>query len=230
MINITVGPAEQQRTWMLPKALLSHHSEFFRAALEHNFKEGIERKVTLLEDDPRDFEMFVYWLHFQGLPIDFLLVAADRMKVDDAWLGFRLWVLGDKLLAPEFQNLIMHSIYSFHDSGFNLIFPEEVDYCFSNTHPSSPLYRFVMDFTVSQWGSPEYHEVIDLAGWEMVLDEHPELAKGVAIHHGNFGSDNRRKIGPESDYLACGTGGAQKRRLTSKSVIVKLPLPQHLRG
>lgn len=71
MINISVGLDGQQRTWMLPKGLLSHHSEFFRAALEHDFKEGIERKVTLPEDDPRDFEIFVYWLHFQAVPSDF---------------------------------------------------------------------------------------------------------------------------------------------------------------
>lgn len=139
-------------------------------------------------------------------------------------------MLGDKLLAPEFQNLIMHRIYSFHDPSIETIYSEEVDYCFSNTHPSSPLYRYVMDFTVSQWGNFGHHEATDLAGWDMVMEEHSDIAKEVAIHHGNFGNNNRRKIGPVSDYLVGGTGEVQKRRLASKSVIVKLPLPQHLRG
>ena len=43
--------------------LLTHYSEFFRAALTGGFKEAADKIVTLKDEDPDVFGVFVHWLY-----------------------------------------------------------------------------------------------------------------------------------------------------------------------
>lgn len=64
-MEIVVGPS--QTIWRLHENLLSATSDFFRAAFNSGFKESLEDRLLLPEDDPHAFELFVRWLYARAL-------------------------------------------------------------------------------------------------------------------------------------------------------------------
>lgn len=63
VFEIIVGTGEDVVVWNIPKALLSAHSEFFRAACYGRFKEGIENKISFSDVIPAVFRSSVQWLY-----------------------------------------------------------------------------------------------------------------------------------------------------------------------
>ena len=59
-VDIYVGPSRKH--WNLPKKLLWHHSPFFAKAFNGNFREGIEGRIELREDDIAAFRLLVRWM------------------------------------------------------------------------------------------------------------------------------------------------------------------------
>lgn len=66
MITIKVGSG--RTTYHVHKALLVHHSGYFRKALQECWKEGRDRCVSLddLDLDSQAFDVFVDWLYKQN--------------------------------------------------------------------------------------------------------------------------------------------------------------------
>lgn len=60
-----MGPSKN--IWRLHENLLSATSDFFRAAFNSGFKESLEDRLLLPEDDPHAFELFVRWLYARAL-------------------------------------------------------------------------------------------------------------------------------------------------------------------
>lgn len=60
-----MGPS--QTIWRLHENLLSATSDFFRAAFNSGFKESLEDRLLLPEDNPHAFELFVRWLYARAL-------------------------------------------------------------------------------------------------------------------------------------------------------------------
>ncbi|KAI9766381.1 MAG: hypothetical protein M1835_007209, partial [Candelina submexicana] len=59
-VTITVGPTAH---WTLPLPLLTTLSPFFAAAFQANhFRESQTHTISLPDDDPEIFELFVQWL------------------------------------------------------------------------------------------------------------------------------------------------------------------------
>lgn len=54
---------EGKRVFIVPKELLYSVSEYFKAALEGNFKEATEQKVELPDDDPEVVERVLLWAY-----------------------------------------------------------------------------------------------------------------------------------------------------------------------
>jgi hypothetical protein len=82
-MQVTVrSESGEERSWTLPKALLSHYSGYFTRL--RNFKEGEEGAVVL-----QDFDMVV----FRSLK--------DPNKIRDS---AKAWVFGDYFDATEFKN------------------------------------------------------------------------------------------------------------------------------
>lgn len=65
VVTILVGPSEV--TWRLHENLLSSTSDFFRSAFNSGFRESIEDRLSLPEDDPQAFELFVRWMYARAL-------------------------------------------------------------------------------------------------------------------------------------------------------------------
>ncbi|CAN9083767.1 unnamed protein product [Alternaria sp. RS040] len=144
-MEVVVSHGSETQNWVIPKALLSHHSEFFRAACNGRFKEGIENKITLHDCWPEVFEGFVQWLYFATLPVEYLMSG-------DVYISFHLWVLGDRLLATDFKNAAMRNI---HEARYlyqmGAVAPQEVKYTWRHTSDKSALRRWVLDFVSLDW-------------------------------------------------------------------------------
>lgn len=65
VVEVVVGPS--QTIWRLHENLLSATSDFFRAAFNSGFKESLEDRLLLPEDDPHAFELFVRWIYARAL-------------------------------------------------------------------------------------------------------------------------------------------------------------------
>jgi hypothetical protein len=68
MVTVKVGPDHE--TYRIHKALLVHHSDYFRSALRQCWKEGDEWTVVLAELEPLAFDVFVDWLYTNRIPED----------------------------------------------------------------------------------------------------------------------------------------------------------------
>ncbi|KAF2690811.1 hypothetical protein K458DRAFT_268145, partial [Lentithecium fluviatile CBS 122367] len=116
-ITVEVGPDHTQH-WV-HKALLTHHSEYFRNALKGLWQEAVEGLVRLEDVEPCAFNIPLDWIYTGKLPgwsATEWLKAGD-IDINDAkdWpeivtqtilLMFRSCVLGDQLLAPFFHQAV----------------------------------------------------------------------------------------------------------------------------
>ncbi|KAL8745537.1 MAG: hypothetical protein Q9190_002328 [Brigantiaea leucoxantha] len=111
-VHIKVGAGSHIKQWQIPKSLLTKHSSYFAAALEGPFKETNASGVTLDHDDPEAFRIFVRWLYsgewrdYLRLPI---LFGENKFNAIDA---ANAWVLGEKIQAKRFQDVVMLSLLS----------------------------------------------------------------------------------------------------------------------
>ena len=86
------------------------HSEFFKAALNKNWKEGEECIVALPEDNPEHFKIFSGFLYtgqvHSSKEGDFKSAeSSGGITMDAEWSRIcDLWVLGEKLLSSSFKD------------------------------------------------------------------------------------------------------------------------------
>lgn len=190
-----MGPENKSTTWNLPKALLGHHSNFFRAACYQPFKEGLENKIILPDYDSDVFRVFVQWLYYEHLPTDFRRNCAEW----DIWLGFRAWVLGDKILATKFQDCIMRWIwkcYAPQSVDRYIVLLAEIQYYWQNTPPGSKLRQFITDVICQCWGS-YYYSPQAREGWEDLFEEHQDFRNDLIFQLGG----HKKEVLPVEAYL-----------------------------
>ena len=139
-IKVTVGAEGGQKTWYLPKKVLTHCSPFFDAALNGSFVEASSKAVNLPEDDPLAFEIWTTWLSLgkcQGL--------FEFSSFDHAYV--RAWILGDKLACPAFKDHVMFQFIHWFDSAVE-IWPDLVHTVYEVCPPGSKLRRLFVDWYV----------------------------------------------------------------------------------
>jgi hypothetical protein len=148
VIQIVVGldNASERETWCLPKALISHHSSFLKAACSQPFKEKEENCIFLPEDNAKVFGFFVQWMYYAKYeePNPTLFSSSIHAKA---------CVLGDKFISKVFKNYAMGRLYAAHVSLQLLMGPADMVYMLENTIPHSELFRFYLDFLATNLGS-----------------------------------------------------------------------------
>ena len=137
---MTVGAESNQKTWYLPKKVLTHCSPFFGAALNGNFGEASSKAVDLPEDDPAAFELWATWLSLgkcEGL--------FEDGQYYDAYV--RAWVLGDKLACPAFQDHVMFQFLDWceHDGD---LWPGVIDVVYTESSPGCRLRQLFVNWFV----------------------------------------------------------------------------------
>ena len=135
---MTVGSQNAATIWHLPKALLIHESSFFAAALSGPFAEAKLNSVTMPDDDPDVFELWIQWL----------LVADIACEFDVLWV--KAWILGDKLGCLEFQNLVMIRLLDSHSpfQKAGLIEPSTLRVAYEGSAPGSKLRKWAIDLVL----------------------------------------------------------------------------------
>jgi hypothetical protein len=123
--------------------LLSEASDFFRKALNGNFKEASDGVMELPEDDPNAFELFVRWLYGKALaPASTILTAPDGKKVTiQDYL--RLYVLASKLMMEDLENTTCDIAHEFYNNLDGLPDLRDVQYIYEHTLPDAGLRRLL---------------------------------------------------------------------------------------
>ena len=152
---MTVGSQDASITWYLPKALLTHHSPFFAAALNGSFAEAKLNSVTMPDNDPSVFRLWVQWLYI-GHVICHILRVED---VND--LLVNAWILGDKLGCHIFQNIVMMGLLACHSPSpeISVIEPSTLRVAYEGSAPGSMLRKWAMDYFLFETRSKERRRV-----------------------------------------------------------------------
>ncbi len=136
---MTVGAENNQKTWYLPKKVLTHCSPFFDAALNGKFVEASSKTVNLPEDDPVAFEMWATWLSLgncEDLFGDIGCYASPHVQA---------WKLGDKLACPAFKDHVMFQLVDLCDASVD-VWIDMVGHAYEGSSPGSKLRRCCVDF------------------------------------------------------------------------------------
>ncbi|SMR62397.1 unnamed protein product [Zymoseptoria tritici ST99CH_1E4] len=149
LIQIDVGPVDNQRTFQVHKDILCHYSGYFKGALRGHFIEATTGNISLPTDDPDTFEAFVYWTHFRRMPV---LEPRETLTMLS-----QLWVFGDARAVPLLQNEAIAElvlIASKHERSFPV---DIVPYIYENTRLGSPLRRVIIDLVTGGFGRKVYN-------------------------------------------------------------------------
>jgi hypothetical protein len=188
-IEVIVGRDKDRSTWSIPQALLNHNSELLRlprrGVLEHDTK----GRFHLQNYDPKLFQHFVRWIYFATLPRVF---GVDK----GIYIGFKLWVLSERLKAYKFQEEIMRRIYQAHSFGSekepSQFYPAEVKWCWTNAGPKSHLRSFILETLPQHWVfRTEIKENMD--DWEGVMVHCPDLGRYLSLATAGLCADRTGK-------------------------------------
>ncbi|KAI9808907.1 MAG: hypothetical protein M1827_007132 [Pycnora praestabilis] len=194
IIQVLIGPT--QTTYALPQTLLCQHSPFFLAALAHPFAESLSRTVTLPDDSPEIFELFVTYLYTSTF---------TNPEPKNIWTE-KAWVLGDKLGCTGFKDEAMRRLWEEYEDEANVA-PPAVRYAYENTYEGSALRRFFAD-VVGEGVSEGVLDVDDCGigdaegegyydgGWKALFDEGGDFVLDVM----RVLRDKQRKQKDGDDY------------------------------
>jgi hypothetical protein len=151
----TILVGEDQKRFVVHEHLLTHHSEFFRAALIGNFKEAKDKVVRLEDIDPFIFECFVHWLYYQRFPDaskndDEELVKAWGTEEASTTLAtslIKLYILADQCMVPRLKRAALDLAYHlFHMSASGGLPDDEHAKCaFNHLQSEDPLCQLLVD-------------------------------------------------------------------------------------
>lgn len=177
-VRIKVGKADEQKSFILHKGILSFYSGYFKSALNSEFIEGQTDEIDLPEEDVQTFRHFIFWLYRGTLRRSITTRTILKMS--------RLWVFGDRRNIPLLQNSVldeMRDIIKNATKQWLLPGVMELSFVYNNTTPDSALRRFIVDVahrTMSpttvrppsidhpQWNAEALQDMLAaaLTGWE----------------------------------------------------------------
>jgi hypothetical protein len=158
---------EEKKYISCHRILLGYHSKFFDSALYGDFPEAQLSEMSLPDDNPDQIRTFFNWLYTGYVDkIDYRSgiyligdnfdrnIAPDHIP-DEEIVGKeskvymeRLWILGDRLLAPEFTNDVMLGIIGTFEARFFSAW--ETEFVFENRLPGSKLRLLFHDIVATE--------------------------------------------------------------------------------
>ncbi|KAL8853195.1 MAG: hypothetical protein Q9221_001929 [Calogaya cf. arnoldii] len=109
--------------------------------LNGNWEEAKSNIINLRADEPLVYEIFQDWLY--GIE---LALNSDQAK--DTSLILKLWIFGDKVRVPSFQNAAMERLRLAILVPPREIRRSDVATAFENSGEGSPLRKFIVDIYV----------------------------------------------------------------------------------
>ncbi|KAK7723776.1 hypothetical protein SLS64_000107 [Diaporthe eres] len=188
VVTVLVGPSEVQ--WRLHENLLSGISDFFRSAFNSGFKESLEDRLAMPEDDPHSFELFIRWLYIRTLTptaVSNSTLAANVMLGKDFTAGsstaciqdyLRLYVLASKVLVEELENACVDMAHAFYSVGMRRPDIKDVQYVYEHTMPGCGMRRLLKErLTMSLFKGKQHNPVTP--EWREIMNETPDLGYDI---------------------------------------------------
>ena len=166
---MTVGAESKQKTWYLPKRVLTHCSPFFDAALNGNFVEASSKAVDLPEDDPIAFEIWATWLSLGKCNS-----SLDNYDFDLTHV--RAWKLGEKFACPAFKDHVISQLLDWFEAR-DYISLDTIEVTYKASSPGSNLHRLSVDWFI--WYKLNFCGVDDADEVIVFLRELPEFSDDV---------------------------------------------------
>jgi hypothetical protein len=186
------------RTWTLPRALISHYTSTLAETCDREGTDPHEFEISLLQDDPVIFELFVQWLYHGIYILSFPLPATNIPGVSrDA----QAWVLGHNLKSVGFKNYVMTRLYAQYGTTLRPkpVTTDDVDYVFKHSAPDSKLYKFFQDFLVVNFSTANCTKGTTVL-WDSVLHAHPTprlaMLKGM-----RYRTSQPQNMSPQEAYM-----------------------------
>jgi len=189
-VDVVVGQGANQKHWTLPKALLVHHSPFFRAACDGQFKEAAEKCVRLPEEDPDIFKLFVSYLYTGGYA-----PTTDENGFPTLWDCTKVWVFGDKLGSVGFKNCAMTFLYAVIFS-YDPATPDAILFAYEHTAEGSKLrkiYTKAIVHAMKDGGEANLQALVK--DWDKVYERGGDFLKDVFTWYSVFDRNNVTSIG-----------------------------------
>ena len=140
MANITVGP--QNTSFNVHRALLTHHSPFFAAALDGAFAKSRSQIVHLPDVEPKHFEHVVLWL-YTGCLEDKRFFFKDNKPTFFTLLD--LYALADRLDVEGMRNALCDRIALLAEETNSVPTPADTHILCEGVRESAPVRALVLD-------------------------------------------------------------------------------------
>jgi hypothetical protein len=140
MASITVGP--QNTLFNVHRALLTHHSPFFAAALDGAFAKSHNHTVHLPDVEPKHFEHVVLWL-YTGCLEDKRFFFKDNKPTFFTLLD--LYALADRLDVEGMRNALCDRIAVLAEETNSVPTPADTYILYETVRESSPVRVLVLD-------------------------------------------------------------------------------------
>jgi hypothetical protein len=158
----TVIVGEEKKEFAVHEVLLTHYSDFFRAALNGKFKEAEEKRITLHDEVPAVFESFVHWLYHSSLPNQ---ICDEQGKPIEEWtansrpridLYVHLFILSDKFSIKELDKIALDMAFNAFrdDAGRSLLRSSTIHKAFDCLKPESKMCHLI-GRGCAFWGTKE---------------------------------------------------------------------------
>jgi hypothetical protein len=103
-IVVCVGNGDDKKDFTVHRSFATKSSNFLQAALKHEsgWKENREKRVSITETKPVDFEVYLEWVYTSQL------ISRDtKTEQDRGAMLVRLYILGDFLDDAKFCNNVV---------------------------------------------------------------------------------------------------------------------------
>lgn len=170
-MTVCVGP--DCKAIDVHRDLICASSPFFKAALGPGWKESEERVVSLPEDDPSAFDLYVTWLYTQGITSNYSW-DEDPERGREYRLLAECFALAEKLLDSQFQKCLVDTVIATvkdRKPGGMCYYPPStvIRNVYERTCQSAPLRRLLVDMWAWSAGISWFPEGSDFPP-EFLLD------------------------------------------------------------
>ncbi|KAJ8112979.1 hypothetical protein OPT61_g4786 [Boeremia exigua] len=149
VVKVVIGPDHTE--YYVHSGLLKQHSEYFKRALNGNWKESDENTIRLVDVECKTFDIFLEWLYTQWYPPNSQF--HDGFDDDDGWIydwaeleRVKACAFGDRFQATEFlkasENALIDVLIRYQNGFPNR---EVVELAFECLPSSSPVLKALMD-------------------------------------------------------------------------------------
>jgi hypothetical protein len=188
LVTFYIGTGESLTEFQVHKEVACDSSPVLKAAFNSTFVEGQTQTYRLEDTTANAFRHLVQWFYSKSMNFESHFENhVPRNSAD--WNSHQapcrkksrtlvdLWILADKLLIPEVQNLVIEEIIAAYRTGCLGSIAYQVNHVYENTEPGTALRRVIA--TLFSWRcDPEYGTLYLGIG---TICHHPEFLADIAI-------------------------------------------------